>query len=208
MKKTTIIGLVVLLALAMGQNLGADEGAIKVGVNFGSVTNSGEPTIFGNPQESRFLTGLSVGVLYRFSLLEWLSIQPELLYVENGYQQKVPGTIGTTTQKIKLNYLEIPLVFRIQLNKTLYITVGPYIGFRLAAKLQTKEDTLASEKFDLDAAEKRDKGWIGGVGLILDDDASAFVEIRYKLGSSGILDMPGFPVQKNSCLSICLGYGF
>ncbi len=208
MKKASTMGLIFLLTFFIGQDVRADEGAIKIGVNFSSMTNAGESTIFGDPLESKFLTGLSIGLLYRFTLLEWLSIQPELLYVENGYQQRTTGTVGSVTQRIKLNYMELPLVLRVQLNRNLYIAGGPYWARRISAKLQSHEPPLSAVTTDLDQAKKNDRGWVGAVGLILDDDSGLFLEIRYKMGSVGVFDWPDEVVHKNTSLSVSMGYGF
>lgn len=212
MKNIYIVSLVVLLSFVSGQSVFADEGAIKIGVSFSSLTHAGESTIFGDPRESTFLTGFSAGIQYRFTLLESLSVQPEILYVQKGFQQKVAGAVDPVTQKIKLNYLEIPLILKFHLNKNVYFAAGHYFAFRISAKLRTLASTLSGDTLssvtDLDTVKRHDNGWVAAFGLILDDESGAFIEFRYTRGVAGVFKEPGEIIQQNSSLSLSLGYGF
>lgn len=208
MKKTIILGLVGIMALFAVQGISANESGVMIGINFASVKQAGATTGFGIPLDSGGQTGLSIGFFYSFTLLDWLSLQSDLLFVQNGFMRKLPSDDGILEQRIKLNYLELPLMIRIQPNRNLYAMAGIYWGFKLSARLQTQNSDQVSLSESLSSARNIDQGWLTAFGLILDDESGAFIEIRYKQGNRGVLDIPADVAQANVSLSLSLGYGF
>jgi hypothetical protein len=207
MNRKLFAGLMIVLTLVVGQKAHAQEGAFKIGVNVSSVTHADGSTIFGLPQSTKSISGFIAGFQYNMPVLEWLSIQPEVIYAQKGFQQKIAGATATVTQKIELGYVEIPLLLKFSLNKSFFAAAGPYYAFRVSDKLHSKEGTLSSET-GLDSVKKNDKGWVAALGLILDDESGAFIEFRYTRSFQGVFEEPVEIVQKNSCFCFSLGYCF
>lgn len=209
MKKTIILGLAGLTLLLGSGELSASEAGVKFGANFAAVRNAGADTGSGFPVDYSGRTGLSMGFFYSFSLLDWLSLQCELLYVQNGFQRQLAHGEGLLLQqRIRLNYLELPLLVRIEPSRSFYAMAGIYWGFRLSARMQVQipDQDLFSQV--LDEARDVDRGWTAAFGLALDDDSGAFIELRYKRGSRGIFDIPGVAAQASEGFTLSLGYGF
>lgn len=116
--------------------------------------------------------------------------------------------------KIRINYFEIPLLFKFNLKPATavnpYLIVGPYVAFRSKATL-TVEAMGQSEKEDIkEDIKSTDFGLIGGGGLefkVGDMPKCILVEIRYELGLADI-DKGASSKAKNSSIVFNVGVGF
>ena len=135
----------------------------KIGVNISSWGGDDFDT------ESR--TGLHLGAFARAKFSEQFSLQPELYYSAQGTVCSCRGS------KIPVNYLNFPVLARIDVYKGLYLNAGPQIGFLLSAK--DGDDDSAEDEF-----KGTDFSFVIGAGYELPFDLH--VHLRYNIGLSNI----------------------
>jgi hypothetical protein len=118
----------------------------------------------------------------------------ELQYIQKGYYHKVCNTI---TDKLKAQYLEIPIVFDYTFiipgldNFKLHGNVGVYTAYWLSGKYQTEgfDNSGGSEDFDFDESEAKRFDFGPNIGARLEyflKNGSLSLDLRYELG---ILDL-------------------
>ena len=170
-------------------------------------------------------TSLQMGLAFDLGVTSSFSIQPELLYVQKGNKEvksvKVLNVTTTTTDYLKMNYLEIPVLAKIKFGNDqteFYITTGPSLGVAISGEQKrvvasSLIPSSTSEKIQFgtgdDALFKRfDLGWQLGIGAVLHGFT---IDVRY--GSSVItifndpdndLDLKAY----NRALGITVGYAF
>ena len=200
MKKvmTIVLALTLLFAVsnlfAQAPSVGLTGKGIKAGVDLAKFTGS-------DATDQSMKTGFTVGGFITYSFTDLFGIQPELLYSMKGSKVDVGGTTVNT----KLNYIEIPVLFRVQLvgaptfKPNFY--VGPELGILLSAKredVDIKDDTKST-----------DFGIIGGVGADFPMGAGKLTfDARYDLGLSKVVDVSPAPKVNNSAITFLVGYGF
>ncbi len=173
-------------------------------------------------------TGICFGIFYEFLVTKRFIIRPELNYTYKGTKFKHDGTItftyhyDTYTLDVKhdmimqTNYIELPLLFRVNLNdddkRTVpYFFAGPSVSYLVVSKMKSKitvdgETDKDSEKFD--EFEKFDAGLYGGFGVAF--SKSILLELRYNYNFLPIVDEDlndGYKM-KNSMFSIMMNIGF
>lgn len=113
----------------------------------------------------------------------------------------VQHTIGTDTEDIKLNFFEIPILFKIYLTPNLNIEVGPSICGTLSCKpdyIETGNTRIATgdiKGFDVKA--------VGGISY--ETKIGLYASLRYNYGFSELAK--NFPC-KVSAASLTVGYKF
>lgn len=183
---------------------------LKGGVNYA--------TFAGDVQETDGLIGFVAGGFVNVKINNKFSFQPELLYSLQGSGEKSTTTnFGTTfnfEDKTELGYVNVPLMFRLNVIEGLSVEAGPQIGFLVSANRQrtssatTNGSTLVQEtSTDIkESYNETDFGVNFGVGFDLSQNLNA--GLRYNLGLSNILkDSPNFTVN-NSVFTLALGYSF
>jgi outer membrane protein OmpA-like peptidoglycan-associated protein len=111
---------------------------LKAGVNVSSNKYDPDPNIFDVSSK----TGFAGGIYYNIGLGRLFSIQPELLYSSMG--SKFKTTITPTSEgSLNLNYLSVPLLFKISPIWRLGLFAGPQMDFLMSAK--TKVDGQSDE---------------------------------------------------------------
>jgi hypothetical protein len=148
---------------------------IKAGYNLSSVI------IDGASQPTK-LHGFHIGIYGESYIGKYLSVQPEILYSQQGY--KITDEDGTFTQKI--DYINIPLMLKIYPVKSFFLEVGPQVGFSISHK-ETYEtarifgntsNELAPSSFD----------WGANLGAGFKSDAGLSFGARYHIGQKDIYD--------------------
>lgn len=112
---------------------------------------------FGQSQNMKSVIGFSAGAGYTFFLTEKFSLQPELNFIQKGFeiQNSSSGMDPDTdfpytsegTEKYKLNYLEIPILVKATFGNStkFYVNAGPSLGFGLPGKLTTNYEENGSD---------------------------------------------------------------
>ncbi|WP_291119923.1 porin family protein [Flavobacterium sp. UBA6135] len=174
----------------------------KGGVNFSNLYTD-------DVDDNNVLTGFNAGIFISLPLTEMFSIQPEFLYTTKGAELVYNNAFAQGTGKFRLNYIEVPVLLKVNLTNNLNIHAGPYFAYLIDAKISNEsssgnfdfEDNLNNDDFN-----KFDYGLSAGIGFDFD---SFGIGARYNYGLATVgkeRDFLGstytFPDAKNSNLSI------
>lgn len=192
--RNIIIALMILISASVSAQESKKKAVagIKGGYNLSSVSFDGE-------SETERLHGFHVGIYGESFIGNKLSIQPEILYSQQGY--KIIGDNGTYTQK--LEYINIPLMLKLYPVKSFFLEAGPQIGFSISHKETFDAGFVlydTSEEFE---PNNFDWGVNLGAGFISDSGIS--LGARYHIGQSDIYDQDK---PKNRVWKIYLGFEF
>ena len=187
-------------------------------VKFGIKAALNYATFSGDVEESNGIIGFAIGGFANIAINEKISFQPELLYSAQGTGDKRTDSYGSlksvSDSKIKLGYLNIPLMFQLKATEKFYVEAGPQIGFMLSATNDVTRTTTngsstetRSESTDIKSdLNTVDFGLNFGAGYNFTKNVN--VGLRYNLGLSNIAkDSPDYKV-KNSVFSLAVGYTF
>lgn len=179
---------------------------VKFGVKAGlNIANLG-----GDFEENSSLIGFQIGGLAEIKLSDSFAIQPELLFSAQGTKFEESDEFGSYEEKIKLSYLNIPIMAKYYVAPKFSIEAGPQIGFLLSAKSEGEETFEGeTETFDEDIKEdvkSLDFGVNFGLGFDFSENLSAGV--RYNIGLSNVFDDSDDFKVNNSVFSLALGYKF
>lgn len=181
---------------------------IKGGVNIANIsTNISE---FGDNQSK---TGFVGGVYSSFRFGSGtFALQPEILYSQKGFKTE----ILSIDNKLKVNYIEVPVLFKANIRAgdvvrpALY--AGPVFSFETGCDFQVGD--LPSVDCDTGDALSRNKTDIGiDFGGNLDFMLGSVVlvlDVRYQLGLTNLNDDEEFPEEsyKTRAWQIMAGFGF
>lgn len=198
-------------------------GANAQDMNFGAKAGLNVTTLTGDVQDTNSLIGAHAGVFAEFKISDKFSFQPELLFSMQGAKEEYSETetFGGTTytyneeSKLKLSYINIPLMAKYYVAEKFSLEAGPQIGFLISAKAdyetsETAGGTTTSESASVDVKDNFkgiDFGLNFGFGYDFTEKLSAGA--RYNLGLSNINDVDGSSAEvKNAGFQISLGYKF
>ncbi|MDX1315015.1 MAG: porin family protein [Eudoraea sp.] len=167
---------------------------VRGGVNFTNI--SGDDT-----EEFSSRTGIQLGFLAEFGLTDMLALRPELNFSMQGAELSEPGFEG----KIKLNYLNIPVMLKVDVADGFFFEAGPQLGFLMSAKEEFDEEGESGEE-DI-KNEVKDIDFGGNLGLGYELDSGLFFNARYNIGFSDINEEEPEKNQ-NSVFSIAVGFMF
>jgi hypothetical protein len=132
-------------------------------------------------------TGFAAGLSARWKLAERLSFGPEVLYVQKGAKGR--DNTDVIHEEIKIDYIEVPLLFRYALSGGSlrpYLLGGGAVAFRLNCNLHfaglgqdIKEDCKANNA----EATSTDMAAVGGAGVAF---GRVGLSVRYVLGLTNI----------------------
>lgn len=174
----------------------------KGGVNFSNLYTD-------DVDDNNVLTGFNAGIFISLPLTEMFSIQPEFLYSTKGAELVYDNAFAQGTGKFRLNYIEVPVLLKVNLTNNLNIHAGPYFAYLIDAKISNEsssgnfdfEDNLNNDDFN-----KFDYGLSAGIGFDFD---SFGIGARYNYGLATVGKERNFlgstytfPDAKNSNLSI------
>lgn len=205
MKKLLLIAGVALLTLstqAQEIRMGA-----KAGLNLATI--GGDDT-----GDAKSRTSFHIGGLVEIPISEKFSVQPELLYSSQGATAKDSETfLGQTISfesKLKLDYINIPIMAKYYVIEGLAIEAGPQVGFLVSAKGEievTGGGEAESEKEDIkEFYNTLDFGV--GLGASYRLDMGVFFGVRYNLGLANINKDSGNFKNQNNVFQISAGYTF
>jgi len=217
MKKVILCGAIALFGFLSANAQEVQFGA-KAGVNLATLTGDNDGDVNG-------LTSFHVGAVAEFKISDKFSFQPELMYSAQGAKEEYKETytiLGTTytddvTAKIKLDYINIPLMAKFYVAEGFSLEAGPQVGFLLSAKSEfeftettddgtTVSEISGSEEEDIkDGISGFEYGLNFGVGYKMDSGLN--FGARYNLGLGNVNDMGDENVH-NSVLQVSLGYMF
>lgn len=153
------------------------HGGIKAGGNLTSFT--------GNKTDYNYLVAYNAGGFVRFTLLNRVSFQPEVLYSTQG--AKIP----VSKQEVNLSYVSVPLVFQLHFLKKFNLEAGPQLSY------------LVNDNFNTKNINRFDGSVVAGLSFEITDHL--FIQGRYLLGLTKIPD--GVSIR-NELFQASVGYLF
>ncbi|AEH02488.1 porin family protein [Lacinutrix sp. 5H-3-7-4] len=156
MKKTVLL-LAFLLCTIYGFSQNALYG-VRAGYNISNLDFDPDPTGFANKHRN----GFAIGFFGEYSLSNSLAIAPEIQF----------SAEGANDEGIKIDYLQMPIVFKYKIGDRFAIGVGP----QASLKTHDYEDGLKNFAFS----------GIGGIEYMLSDEF--FLDFRYSYGLTNIFD--------------------
>ncbi len=188
-------------------NSGTDaQFGIKGGLNLSNIYTE-------DVDDNNVLPSFNAGFYATLPITSFIAIQPEVLYTRKGSELTYDNAFATGKAKFNLNYVEVPVLVKINLTKNLNIHAGPYFAYLIDANVKNESDggTIDFEEtYDNDDFNKFDAGISGGIGLDFD---SIGIGARYNYGLTTIgkeRTVGGttytVPDGKNSSLSLYVAF--
>lgn len=140
---------------------------IKGGYNLAAVSYDGEG-------ETGQRHGFHVGVYGESFISESFSIQPELMYSQQGYEEKYANG-ATFTQK--LDYINLPVMLKAYPSKNVFLEAGPQIGLAVSHKEEYNGIISGSTERDPNSFD-----WGMNFGGGFKTDSGISLGVRYHLG--------------------------
>ena len=172
---------------AQDNTIPKSNGGIKGGYNLAAVSFDGD-----GATEQRH--GFHIGVYGESFISESFSVQPELMYSQQGYQ--ITNSSGTFTQK--LDYINLPLMLKAYPSKNFFLEAGPQIGLAVSHKEEYDGLFSGSQQYD---PNNFDWGMNFGGGFKTDSGIS--LGVRYHLGLGDLYDEGK---AQNRVLQFSLGF--
>jgi hypothetical protein len=140
-------------------------------------------------RSAQFKPGLAVGAFMRWRPSERVALQPELVFSQQGTTNKLNFGGYPAENKIKLNYLNIPLMLKIYLGSMFNVQVGPQVGLLLSGRRVGQNSYYSNsgvsgyttEDVDVKNLYKGDFAVCGGFGIDLPIGLLASVRLNYGL---------------------------
>ncbi len=189
---------------AQGSETVTTEFGVKGGFNMSNLYNN-------NADDENILYGFNAGVYATLPISDNIAIQPEILYTTKGAELEYNNAFASGTGKFRLNYIEVPLLVRVNISKMFNIQAGGYASYLVDSKVSGDGDFNFDQDINPDDLNKFDAGLSAGVGV---DFNPISVGLRYNYGLTTIgkeRTLPGgttytFPDAKNSNLTLYLSY--
>lgn len=204
----------ILLLVTASATAGPLGKGIKAGLSYSMVTNSQSDI-----DDSDRMAGVAAGVSASYELIPGLKIQPELLYVQNGgkYGITLTGTegqiLGTGDLKWKLNYIQIPVLARLEipvLSAVLpTLMAGPAVNYLVSSSWEVDAGSNSSDGDLDDQVKSTDLSLIFGIGMKLGaGPAGVSIDLRYVHGLNNINDVNEDVEIKNRSFQALAGFSF
>lgn len=162
-------------------------GGIKGGYNLAAVRFDGDG-------ETGQRHGFHIGFYGESFISENFSIQPEVLYSQQGY--KIINSGESFTQKV--DYINVPIMLKAYPSKNFFLEAGPQIGLAVSHKEEYNGFFSGSQEYD---PTNFDWGINFGAGFKTDSGIS--LGVRYHLGLGDLYDEGK---AQNRVLQFSLGF--
>ncbi len=208
--------LMVLLGIGLmsaGSLVAQDEVSIGVkgGVNFAKLQGD-------DIEDADGRTGFHLGAIVEIPISEKFSIQPEVMYSQQGLQSESTENGVDFESTLKLDYINVPVMAKYFVTDAFSVEVGPQFGFRAKAEQEfevTNNDGGVDFDFDSttnieDEIAAFDLGAAAGIGYEL--NSGLFFQARYIIGLSNVDDSDEDGAFEddltNSNLQLSVGFKF
>jgi len=159
--------------------------------------------LYGNDAEQvSYRTGFAIGAQYSYRFSEIFALQPELYYSIKGTKNSENSDL-----KLKLSYIDIPVLFRVTLpvdsdRWSPGIYAGPYLAFLASASLNDTDvkDNVKGTDYGLVVGAAFDFPISGGKQTVT-------LDFRYSVGFAKT-DKEGDSEVYNTGFQFLLGFGF
>lgn len=104
---------------------------VKGGLNFYNIQND-------DNSKYDMKTGIHLGLLGHIHLDKSIAVQPELVYSSQGAKY----TSNNVDYKLKLGYINLPVMLQYMFNNGFRLEAGPQLGFLISAKSETNNTSI------------------------------------------------------------------
>ena len=179
------------------------EFGVKGGFNMSNLYQS-------EADDNNVIYGFNAGVYATLPVSDFIAIQPEILFTTKGAELDYNNAFLQGNAKFKLNYIEVPLLVRVNITKNFNVHAGGYASYLVSSKVTGDGDIDFDEAVDTDDLNKFDAGIAAGIGV---DFNPISVGLRYNYGLTTVgkeRTVAGttytFPDAKNSNLTLYVSY--
>lgn len=179
---------------------------VKGGVNFSNM-------YVEDVDDNNVLTSFNAGFYASIPLTSSIAIQPELLYSRKGAELEYNNLLAEGKAKFKLNYIEMPVLLKVNVTDNINIHAGPYFAYLINAEVSNENsegEVNFEDEYDNDDFNKFDVGLSAGLGF---DFNSIGIGARYNYGLSTVGKERSFggtnytfPDGKNSNISVYVAF--
>lgn len=190
---------------------------VKGGLNYSTLTSEMEPD---------HIFGYHAGLTAEFRIAPKFALQPELLYSLEGAHSEIEFSDEEfsfySDQKIKLGYINLPVMAKYFVTPALSLQAGPQVGYLVSAKNEYEiasdfpDDFGMNESGTADIKDELKKISLGlnfGLGY---EFQKLFLQARYHMGLTNISDFEDFDEEfegemekiKNAGFQFSVGYKF
>jgi hypothetical protein len=131
--------------------------------------------------ETSFIVGYGAGVLLGTNFNDNVGLQGEIMYSQLAQKYKTGGDIE---RKVKLNYINVPLLLSLNTGihnpVNLNFVIGPQLGLNTGSSVEINNSTEADTVHAVLAVKRGDIGFAYGVGV---DFGS---EVKFSIGFRGV----------------------
>ena len=196
MKKIFLLSALALLVTASAM--------AQVGLHLGVKGGANMTKIDGQKFKDGYKLNYHLGGYLELGLSQGFGIQPEVIFSQSSSETaddfsdiytEFPATADG--QKVKLNYLSIPILANIKLSKNFWVQLGPQYSI-----LMNNDETLVEN--GKDAFKNGDFSAVGGLWLQLPIGLS--LSARYVIGLSDINDVNNQSSWKSQAIQLGIGY--
>ena len=187
---------------AQDNNVNTEFG-VKGGFNMSNLYQS-------EADDNNVIYGFNAGVYATLPVSDFIAIQPEILFTTKGAELDYNNAFVQGNSKFKLNYIEVPLLVRVNITKNFNLQAGGYASYLVSSKVTGEGAFDFDEDLDTDDLNKFDAGIVAGVGV---DFSPISLGVRYNYGLTTIgkeRTVAGetfrAPDAKNSNFSVYLSY--
>jgi len=210
------LSLVAMTLLLVGLLASPAFSGVKIGVKggFSLADLTFKPELTDSPLTSK--AGAVGGISLNVNIASFLSLQPEVLYVQKGTKGTIEIEAGENANlKLEADYVEIPVLLNFSLAKAgssfvPSILAGPYFAWNARAKIKSSYGGESYSEDFKDSIKDTDFGLAFGVGLGLKVGSGKIVlDVRYDLGLTNAAEgMAEGESVKNKAWLFMLGYYF
>lgn len=180
------------------------ERHIKGGLAFSKLHNT--------EWESSTNIGFALGLSLNFRFSQSFSLQPEVLYLEKGSRERVPGLDEEID--LTMDYVEVPVLAKYHLPEfgifRPHLYAGPYASFLIANNANVElpgNNDLTPDQL-IQQARDSDFGAVIGVGSNFDFTFNTMsFDVRYSAGLTNAFDRTGQTIR-NGSLIFMVGFSF
>ncbi|TVZ51852.1 porin family protein [Dokdonia sp. Hel_I_53] len=185
--KKIVLAVVALLGVVTVQAQDEVSFGVKGGVNFAKLQGD-------DVEDADGRTGFHLGAIVEIPVTEKFSVQPEVMYSQQGLQSEFEDGNTTSESKLKLDYINVPILGKYYVAEGLSLEAGPQFGFRAKAEQEFESSTTSggvtvesegTENIE-DSIAGFDMGAAIGAGYEL--NTGLFFQARYVIGLSNVDD--------------------
>ncbi len=150
---------------------------LKGGLSIATIIKTNDNNFSSAP-----LYGFNGGAVLQLPLGHVIAIQPEVLFSQKGYRATGTSLVGDYDYRRYLNFLDIPILLRINASKNFGIVVGPQYSYLLSTHTTFKSGDASYEQTVNNENDNITKNIFGGViGADINLNRNLFIYGRYTI---------------------------